>query len=68
MTQLRAEGKIPMIRVVITLIVAACIYIVQGVTTIWTMIIALAGLIVLCTVEEIISPHKQTELGGIDIE
>ena len=67
-TQLRAEGKIPIIRIVITLIVAGCIYMVQGVATILTMIIALAGLIALCTVEEIISPHKQTELGGIEIE
>ena len=67
-TQIRADGRIPVVRIVITLVIAGCIYLIQGVTTIWTMIIALAGMILLCTVEEIMSPHKHTELEGIEIE
>jgi len=68
LTHLRATGKWLYMRLLITLTFASCIYFIQGVQTFWTLIVALAGLLAICILEEINSPFETNMKEGIEVE
>jgi low temperature requirement protein LtrA len=67
-THLRADGKLSYVRILITVFVAVTVYLFRDIPTFWTMAIALTGLMILCIVEEFLSPHQHTPMEGINIE
>ena len=49
----RATARISYLRLVFTFIISSLVYIITGMETIWTLSIALTGLIFMCIVEEV---------------
>ena len=68
LTHLRATGKWLYLRLLITMIFGAGIYFLEGVQTFWTLIVALAGLLAICILEEINSPFGKNIKEGIEVE
>jgi len=68
LTHLRATGQILYSRLVMTIVISSSIYFFNGIATFWTLGIALAGLIILCVIEEIKSPFKEEHLEGVEID